>query len=672
MTADLSERKIFDSPLLIVDDSRITRRKLHTDLTEDGFTDISEAESAEAALNMLELREYDLLLVDMLMPGMDGSELIARLRSDDRFRDIPAIVVTVSEEKDLVRRCFQLGASDFLRKPWDVTDLAARVKAHLERHHALRALSRSEKRFTQAMEASRDGLWEIDIESGRGYFSPGFYRMIGCRSGDFPAEFNAWRERIHPDDLERFDSLIASAFSSGRSHFEVEFRLRHNNSSWNWIRCRANITARNGVGYPTRVVGINEDITSHIITQKTLQKYANEMEQLADQRAKALVHNERLATIGTMSAGIAHEINNPLSFISGNAQMLQKAWPELEAFLADKLTQSTGNEKLNFICEQLPGIIGGINEGVGRITRIVRSMKDFSRKEADEMVSVDIAEPIESALLLCNNSLKHNIEVIKNYTPGQCNVQMRRQQVEQVLINLINNAVQAMNGAGKIFIGVQPVGEYVRITIRDTGPGIPAELIRRIFDPFFTTKPEGIGTGLGLSISKGIAQEHGGNIEVCNYPDSGAEFTLLLPLKTFTLAEDSDSDKQMKILLLEDMDAARQRLTERMRVTGCHILPAQTIQEARQHLLFSRPDALLISYTGGNLKDLAELLYLHDTNKTDSPFFLLSRRTRPELEATYGLNLSQVTVFDMLSSQAIGEVYSAALHHKHTPRNPDA
>lgn len=673
MSAEHAGGDLSKSRILVVDDSKITRRKLRSDLNEDGFTVIEEADCAEAGLQMLnDNEEYDLVLVDMLMPGMDGAEMIRQLRADGRFSDIPVIMVTISEEKDLVKRCFQLGASDFLRKPWDVTDLAARVKSHLERHFAQRALSRSEKRFTQAMEASRDGLWELDIKSGTGYFSPGFYRMLGYKPADFAPTFAEWKRLIHPDDLPRFETLIKSVFDSGREHFEVEVRLQNRNHSWNWIRCRANIVAREESGYPARVVGLNEDITSHVMTQKILQKYANEMEQLADQRAKALVHNERLATIGTMSAGIAHEINNPLSYISGNAQIIRKVWPELESFVLEALKSRPGSEKLSFICEQLPGIISGICDGVERITGIVRSMKDFSRKEAQEKRSVDIVEPIENSLLLCHNALKRNIEVIKNYNSGQCFVPMRRQQIEQVMINLITNAVQAMNGSGKLYISVLTVGEYARIAVRDTGPGITPDTLKKIFDPFFTTKPEGVGTGLGLSISKGIMQDHGGSIEAANNSEGGAEFTLLLPLRATGLEEAADSEQQVKILLLEDVPAMQERIAERMRAVNAHLLFAATGQEARSHMLFSKPDAVLISLSGGELREAAELFALRLRKQTSIPFFIISRRNRLEIEAATQISIDGIPIFEILSSQAIGEIYNAALGDGQTEKEPPA
>ena len=662
----MQDASITGSPILVIDDSKIARRKLTSDLREDGFTNIDEAESAEHALQKLAEASYDLLLVDMLMPGMDGSELIALLRGKERFADIPIIVITVSEEADLVRKCFQLGANDFLRKPWDVIDLAARVKSHLERYHAITALSRSERRFQQAMEASRDGLWELNIKTGRGYFSPGFYRMIGYANADFPPAFAEWKRRIHPDDINRFTSLITSIFNSGREYFEIEFRLQHRNKNWNWIRCRANIVTRDDTGYPLRVVGINEDITSHVITQKTLQKYANEMEQLADQRAKALIHNERLATIGTMAAGIAHEINNPLSYISGNSQLIRKIWPELQEFINEKLRGESGRDKLVFICEQLPGIINAICEGVERITRLVRNMKDFSRKEAAHLSSTDVTEPIENALLLCHNSLKKGIEIVKNYTAGQYYAPMRRQQIEQVLINLINNAVQAMNGAGRITISCATIGDYARLSIEDSGPGISPENAKRIFDPFFTTKPEGVGTGLGLSISKGIMQEHGGNIEFTNNPAGGATFTILLPLQGSSVPDNAGAEVQLRLLLLEPQEQVQgmPRLEGCLRITGAHLLIAGNYEEARQHLMFSRPDTVVINLHESCILNLGELLKARQTTHVDLPFFLISRRNRIDLEQECGINTGGIPIYEILSSRVIGEIYDAAVQYR--------
>lgn len=664
MSFNISEDTLYNSRLLVVDDSAITRRKLITDLKSANFSRITEADSAEKALEILETETFDLLLVDMLMPGMDGNELVKILRADEKYNKTPIIVVTVSEEKDLVKRCFDLGANDFLRKPWDVIDLAARVKAHLERHYALQALSISENRFSQAMQASRDGLWEVDLNTNESYFSPGFYRMIGYKLGAFPPNFKEWKMRIHPDDVRRVDSVFDSVFSTGREFFDIEYRLQNANKSWVWVCCRGRIVERNQDNSPAKMIGVNEDITSHVMTQKTLQKYANEMEQLADQRAKALVHSERLATIGTMSAGIAHEINNPLSFISGNSQMMRKIWPDLDKFIRNHLTEDENAEKLSFISEQLPGIIESICTGVDRITLIVKNMKDFSRKEAEHMSSIDVVEPIESALLLCHNALKHNISIIKNYTPGQIFIPMRRQQIEQVLINLINNAVHAMEGSGKLYITAVSVGDYARIVIRDTGCGISAANLSKIFDPFFTTKPEGVGTGLGLSISKGIMEDHGGNIEATNNPEGGAEFTLMLPYHDNNLSEVADENEQLKILLVEDNENIKQKMIHNLKVTGGHLLLADNCYDAKRHLRFSRPDLILISMSGAGIEPLKELFDMRKSGNITIPFFVLSQEQAKNLEQKYNLSLKDVNVYPLLTSRTISEIYTTAINFK--------
>lgn len=660
MSSTLTKEEILKGKIMIVDDSTISRRKLALDLQEFGFKDIIQADCAEKALELVKSSTPDLFLIDMLMPGMDGNELVEQLRLKSEFTQTPIIIVTVSEEKGLIHNSFEVGVSDFLRKPWDKFELAARVKAHIERNNALKALTNSELRFTQAMQASREGLWEYNIATGEMYFSLGYYRMLGYEQNEFPASFEAWKNLLHPDDLNRSLQIFDSSIKTKRKNFEFEFRLNTKAGAWCWISSKGTAVEWDNEGNIIRLVGVHEDITAHVLTQKTLQKYAQQMEELAEQRAQALVHSERLATIGTMSAGIAHEINNPLTYISGNSQLLSKIWPDIESFLSNKLSNSSSDAKLAYLLEQMPGVIAGINKGVSRISQIVKSMKSFSRKECTEMTKIDITEPIENALILCNSILKKGITVHKNYSSEEILAPMRHQQIEQVLINLINNAAQAMNGSGDIFITTQAIGDFARIIIRDSGNGIPKDILKKIFDPFFTTKEEGVGTGLGLSISRGIFKDHGGEIEVCNSSEGGAEFTLLLPLDELEVDNEQVTDKGMRVLLIEDDKENRRKLAERLRVTGCHVLHARDEAQAMQHIRYSNPHAIAASTSKDKIKNIVNLINLHNRGTIKLPLFLISYDLRERLEESLGKTLGETPLYETITSQVIGAIFTAA------------
>lgn len=270
-----------------------------------------------------------------------------------------------------------------------------------------------------------------------------------------------------------------------------------------------------------------------IAAEDKVRHYAADLEVLAEVRARQLLHADRLASLGVLTAGIIHEINNPLGFISANAQIQERMLPELLGAITHAMEQGVGNRtKLAFSLEELPASIAGIRTGVKRLGGIIQSMKRFGRDAEETATPFDIHACLESALTLCHNSLKYDVEVVKAYAENLPRLSGYPQRIEQVFVNLLLNAVDAMEpmGGGQIAITTTRADQAVRITIHDSGPGIPADLRARILDPFVTTKPAGKGTGLGLSISTGIINEHQGTL--CLDPDAkgGACFVICLPV----------------------------------------------------------------------------------------------------------------------------------------------
>lgn len=270
-----------------------------------------------------------------------------------------------------------------------------------------------------------------------------------------------------------------------------------------------------------------------IEAERRLLEYGSQMEALAKERAQQLVHSDRLATLGTMAAGIAHEINNPLAYLYGNAQNLERSWPHIETALQRDIDNGMADKKrATFILEEVPGMLESFRKGVERIDTIVRGLRDFSRrddKNDDDLC--DVNKSLEEALVICSNQIKHQVEIKRNFAADLPLVKAVSQQLEQVFINLFMNAAQAMEpqGGGKLTLKTELAGRVVRITISDTGPGIPESRLNEIWSAFFTTKGKGKGTGLGLSISKGIVEDCGGEIRGSNKPTGGACFTVELP-----------------------------------------------------------------------------------------------------------------------------------------------
>ena len=292
------------------------------------------------------------------------------------------------------------------------------------------------------------------------------------------------------------------------------------------------------------------DVTEARHRQDELRRRHGELQQAYARLASAqeqLLQQEKLASIGQLAAGIAHEINNPIGYVHSNLVSLRDYTSGLlelihayERALAPKLDETTlatisevrARVDFDFVSTDLPELINESREGLERVRRIVQDLKDFSHagREAGWR-RVDLHKGLESTLNIVWNDLKYKAKVERQLGPLPL-VECHPSEVNQVFMNLLLNAGHAIGERGTITLasGHDAGRDEVWISIRDSGPGIDAEAMPRIFDPFFTTKPVGTGTGLGLSISYGIVKKHGGRIEVANGAEGGAIFTVVLPV----------------------------------------------------------------------------------------------------------------------------------------------
>lgn len=254
-----------------------------------------------------------------------------------------------------------------------------------------------------------------------------------------------------------------------------------------------------------------EKINSELKGSNTaLEKSLKELQEAQDQ----LVHSEKMASLGVLSAGVGHEINNPLNYIKNGL-----------AALTSELSNNKNEHK-----DKIDPFLKIINDGVKRASEIVKSLSHFSRKGVSMKENCDIGEIIDNCLVILHNKLKYDIEIIKDFS-GDFFVTGSEGQLHQAILNILTNAEQAIDGSGQIKIETRVSENYGEISISDSGEGITKENLVKIGDPFFTTKPPGLGTGLGLSITYAIVKEHHGTVKVTSKPNKGTTFKVKLPLR---------------------------------------------------------------------------------------------------------------------------------------------
>ncbi len=265
-------------------------------------------------------------------------------------------------------------------------------------------------------------------------------------------------------------------------------------------------------------------------TNEQLQSTISQLKQTQTQ----LIQSEKMASLGQLVAGIAHEINNPLGSINANIPILTEYTHDLFEIIDNIQDSSILAKPLQeidypFIQKDTPQLLASMKNAVSRMKDIILSLRNFSRLDQAEIQDILLEDAIDTTLALLSHRLKNRIIVIKHYQlnqPVPCYAGL----INQVFMNLLANAEQAIKGNGQIIIETKRQDDYAFISIQDTGSGMDSETMNRIFDPFFTTKPVGEGTGMGLSISYGIIEKHKGSINVSSKPDAGTLFTILLPM----------------------------------------------------------------------------------------------------------------------------------------------
>ena len=361
-----------------------------------------------------------------------------------------------------------------------------------ERAQAEQESRESETRFRQISENMREVVFLLDHGDYEVlYVNDTFEEIWGQPCEGLYENPMLWIDAVHPDDRYRVDAALDNQLSTGE--FEEEFRIIRPDGTTRWIFHRA-FPILNEAGEIYRIVGIAEDITERKETQERLQETA------------------RLATIGELAAGVAHEINNPLTSVLGYSEMVL-------------------NNKLP---EEVAGDIQTIYDEAQRAAKIVQNLLFFARRRDTEKQYLDLNSVLIRSLEMKSYDFKvSNIEVVSQLSPEIRRTMIDEHQMVQVFLNILTNAEQAIHktrGRGQIGVCTAISDDGIKITIKDDGPGIPSENLHRIFEPFFTTKEVGQGTGLGLSISYGIIKQHGGDIWAESVEGESTTFHITLPV----------------------------------------------------------------------------------------------------------------------------------------------
>ncbi|WP_135469599.1 ATP-binding protein [Crenalkalicoccus roseus] len=564
--------------ILLVEDSETQALQIRRLLEAEGFL-VERVASAEAALESLNARLPDLVVADYRLPGMDGGELARLIRLNLRTRAIPVLMLTEARERGLERQGLESGADAYVAKSADPALMVLRLRALLRRSPAgappgeedaaapggapfrrarllvvddaataapLMRLLAAEGYAVErqadpgaALAAAPAAPWDCVIVrvEGAGFDGialcralnalrgaqagpegePPFFEIAALGGGDPPEEalltraFEAGADELLPAAAApevlgvRIRAILRRKLLQDENR-RIEAELRERRLATERARAEAAAAAAKAA------------------LAEALSRANAELEEanrrLRETQAR-LVQAAKMASLGELVAGIAHEINNPLAFILAHQGTVERLLARLEAAAGDEAE----SRRLLLRCAERTRSMG---MGLRRIQDLVLKLRRFSRLDDAGFQVVNVPEAVETVLALLAHRIGDRIVVERDYRAEPelfCSPAL----LNQVVMNILANAADAIAGQGRIRIATRSDEEGYTIEIADSGPGIPPELRERIFEPFFTTKPPGSGTGLGLAIAYTVVRSHGGTIRVGDSPAGGACFTVTVP-----------------------------------------------------------------------------------------------------------------------------------------------
>ncbi len=549
--------------ILVVDD-RDDSLQFLTDyvLRPAGYKYITARDGARG-LELALSKPVDLAIMDLKMPKMTGMEALAALR--ERKVDLPVILMTFHGSEETAVQAFRLGARDYIIKPYETQEMLdaidralQEVRLRRERDHlteGLRRVNRQLERRVQELntlyQVSKSVTALLDLEELLNRIieaalyvtgaEEGSLLLIDKGSGDLQmrAARGLGETYVRGFRVKVNDTIAGDVVRTGEPYWTT--------AEDQTLKVKTNYLVKSMAYIPLKVgkqvIGVllvDNKVSTKPFTEsdiyllsaladyaaiaidkarlyETVKRFNRELERRVEERTaelqaaqQQLIQAEKLASIGRLAAGVAHEINNPIGVILGFTQVLLRKTPEESPLHKPLATME--------------------REGL-RCKEIVQGLLDFARQNKPRLGRVCLNDVIEAAVeLMPHHAHPDLVRVVKTYDPSLPPVVGDEYKLQQVFLNLLINAYQAMPDGGELHISSQSADGQVCATISDTGTGIPTDHLGRIFDPFFTTKDVGEGTGLGLSISYGLIEQHGGTIEVESEPGEGATFVVRLPV----------------------------------------------------------------------------------------------------------------------------------------------
>jgi PAS domain S-box-containing protein len=364
-------------------------------------------------------------------------------------------------------------------------------------------LRQSEERFQMAAKATRDAIWDWDLRGGKVWRSEGFQTLFGYAAEEVAPDLNWWADRIHEADRDRILLQFRDFSRASSQQCAYEYRFRRADGTYADVLDRGSVMF-DPEGQPIRVIGSMMDMSAR-----------RQAEEIAQMQRAELAHIARVSTMGEITTGLAHELNQPLTAISNYAESCTRAIVS---------RSSDRDQKLLSWVEKI-----AIN--THRAGEIIRRLRGFTRKSKPERSLVEVNQLIEEVLDLLEGETRRQGIRVQWQRAASVQINVDILQIQQVLVNLLRNAFEAMVGnppdRQEVTIALSTTDEQIEISVADAGEGISPENMDRVFDAFFTSKPNGVG--VGLAISRSIAQDHGGQLSVVPNPQRGVTFRLTLP-----------------------------------------------------------------------------------------------------------------------------------------------